>query len=117
MKTKGQAGNQQTRDDTGGREGHGHEYLVEATIGGEYDARSGTLFDFVRLTGGLDDSLQPWAYRHLDADTDEFNDVPSTGENIVGRLWPKLNPKLANRLTRLRLWETPNNRFTLRNEI
>jgi 6-pyruvoyltetrahydropterin/6-carboxytetrahydropterin synthase len=97
--------------------GHGHEYVVEATIGGKYDERSGTLFDFVKLNDGLRRSLEPWAYRHLDEDTDDFKDAPSTGENIVSKLWSKLNPLLDNRLERLRLWETPNNRFTLRREL
>ena len=29
--------------------GHGHRYLTEATIGGTYDERSGTLYDFATL--------------------------------------------------------------------
>ena len=33
--------------------GHGHLYLVEATIGGNYDERSGTLYDFVAFQKAL----------------------------------------------------------------
>jgi hypothetical protein len=40
--------------------------------------------------------------------------MPSTGENIVRILWPKVDAGVQHRLTRLRLWETQNNRFTLR---
>ena len=54
---------------------------------------------------------------HLDLETDEFRAKPSTGENIVRALWPKMNAQLSDRLVRLRLWETPNNRFTLRREF
>ena len=97
--------------------GHGHEYQVEATIGGAYDERSGTMFDLVRFNKALADILKPWAYKHLDMDTDDFKDSPSTGENIVAKLWPRLDPALDGRLVRLRLWETPNNRFTLRQGI
>ena len=43
-----------------------------------------------------------------------FESQPSTGENIVRALWPKFDAQLDQRLVRLRLWETPNNRFTLR---
>ena len=95
-------------------EGHGHEYKVEATIGGEYDKRSGTLYDFVAFTDSLKRSLDPWAFKHLDRETEDFRTVPSTGENIIDRLWARLDPMLDRRLLRLRLWETPNNRFTLR---
>ena len=94
--------------------GHGHGYLTEATEGGEYDVRSGTLCDFVALKNGIAESLDPWRDRHLDLETEDFRDTPSTGENIVRALWPKIDNRLGQRLVRLRLWETANNRFTLR---
>jgi 6-pyruvoyltetrahydropterin/6-carboxytetrahydropterin synthase len=94
--------------------GHGHRYLTEATIGGQYDPRSGTLYDFLSLCRGTEKALAPWQDKHLDLETDEFSAQPSTGENIVRELWPKFAAELDDRLVRLRLWETPNNRFTLR---
>ncbi len=94
--------------------GHGHRYLTEATLGGEYDERSGTLYDFTALLNGVEEALRPWHNKHLDLETEEFREKPSTGENIVRALWPKVNARLNDRLVRLRLWETPNNRFTLR---
>jgi len=94
--------------------GHGHRYRTEATIGGDYDERSGTLYSFTRFATGIEAALQPWQDKHLDRETEEFRDKPSTGENIVRALWPKVNSQLDDRLVRLRLWETPNNRFTLR---
>ncbi len=94
--------------------GHGHRYLVEATIDGSYDERSGTLYDFLAFGDGIDRALAPWQDKHLDLETEEFREKPSTGENIVRALWPKCNARLDDRLIRLRLWETPNNRFTLR---
>jgi len=94
--------------------GHGHRYVTEATIGGEYDKRSGKLYDFVAFRKAIEESLEPWRDRHLDLETDDFRDVPSTGENIVRALWPKIDNRLKQQLVRLRLWETANNRFTLR---
>jgi len=94
--------------------GHGHTYLTEATIGGDYDKRSGTIFSFIDFANGIEAALQPWQNRHLDRETKEFRERPSTGENIVRVLWPKLNTPLEDKLVRLRLWETANNRFTLR---
>lgn len=94
--------------------GHGHGYLTEATVGGEYDLRSGTLYDFLALKSAIEESLEPWRDRHLDLETEDFQDTPSTGENIVRALWPKIDNRIGQRLVRLRLWETANNRFTLR---
>ena len=94
--------------------GHGHRYVAEATIGGKYDERSGALANFEELRNALKQSLAPWRDKHLDLETEEFRDQPSTGENIVRALWPRLDDALQQRLLRLRLWETANNRFTLR---
>jgi 6-pyruvoyltetrahydropterin/6-carboxytetrahydropterin synthase len=94
--------------------GHGHGYLTETTIGGDYDERSGMLYDFVALRKAIQESLEPWQDRHLDLETEDFRNAPSTGENIVRALWPKIDNRLNHQLIRLRLWETANNRFTLR---
>ena len=94
--------------------GHGHRYLTETTIGGEYNARSGTLCDLVAFQKAIEESLEPWRNRHLDLETEDFRNAPSTGENIVRTLWPKIDSRANQQLVRLRLWETANNRFTLR---
>ncbi len=94
--------------------GHGHLYLSVSTIGGKLDERSGTLCNFEEFQSALLQSVASWDNRHLDLETKEFRRRPSTGENIVQTLWEKTNPLVWNRLERLRLWETANNRFTLR---
>lgn len=94
--------------------GHGHRYLTEATIGGSYDERSGALMDFAAFQTAIAEAVQPWQDKHLDLELEEFRDKPSTGENIVQALWPRFDSRLDGRLVRLRLWETANNRFTLR---
>jgi 6-pyruvoyltetrahydropterin/6-carboxytetrahydropterin synthase len=94
--------------------GHGHRYLTETTIGGEYDSRSGTLYDFVAFRKAIEESIEPWRDRHLDLETKDFRETPSTGENIVRALWPKIDSRVNQQVVRLRLWETTNNRFTLR---
>ena len=94
--------------------GHGHLYLTEATIGGAFDERSGTLWDFGAFQKGIAEALEPWQNKHLNLELEEFRESPSTGENIVQALWPRFDSRLNGRLVRLRLWETANNRFTLR---
>ena len=96
------------------RNGHGHGYLTETTIAGEYDEQSGTLYDFLAFRKAIEEALQPWQDRHLDLETEDFRDAPSTGENIVRALWSKIDNRLGQQNVRLRLWETVNNRFTLR---
>ena len=94
--------------------GHGHLYGTEATIGGPFDERSGTLMDFAAFQSAVEEAVRPWRDKHLDLEMEEFRDKPSTGENIVQALWPRFDSRLGGRLIRLRLWETANNRFTLR---
>jgi 6-pyruvoyltetrahydropterin/6-carboxytetrahydropterin synthase len=94
--------------------GHGHLYLTEATIGGQLDERSGALASFDWLQDGIAAALEPWQNKHLDLEMEAFRHRTSTGENIVQSLWPQFDSRLGGRLVRLRLWETPNNRFTLR---
>jgi 6-pyruvoyltetrahydropterin/6-carboxytetrahydropterin synthase len=94
--------------------GHGHRYLAEATVGGPFDERSGALMDFGAFETAMSEGVRPWDNKHLDLETEEFKNKPSTGENIVQALWPGFDSRLDGRLVRLRLWETANNRFTLR---
>jgi 6-pyruvoyltetrahydropterin/6-carboxytetrahydropterin synthase len=94
--------------------GHGHLYVAEATVGGSYDRRSGTVYDSGVVQSAMKDSLAPWRDRHLDLETEDFRETPSTGENIVRALWSKIDNRVTQQLVRLRLWETANNRFTLR---
>jgi len=94
--------------------GHGHRYVVESTIGDEYDERSGTLVHLEEFRSALRQAIKPWRDKHLDLETKEFHERSSTGENIVRVLWPKIDSAVQRRLMRLRLWETENNRFTLR---
>jgi 6-pyruvoyltetrahydropterin/6-carboxytetrahydropterin synthase len=112
--TLSDAGNSKLYGKCNNPRGHGHSYLTEATVGGEYDSRSGTLYDFAALKNAMTESLEQWRDRHLDLETEDFRDTPSTGENIVRALWPKIDNRVNQQLVRLRLWETNNNRFTLR---
>ena len=94
--------------------GHGHLYCVEMLLGGELEQRTGTLYDLMDIYSRLKKNLSEYDYRHLDLESDEFKDCPSTGENIVTAIWEKLDREFNKQVQRLRLWETNNNRFSLR---
>ncbi len=94
--------------------GHGHRYIVETSFDGETDSKTGMLYPLNKVLNQSKAVLADWDYKHLDADTNEFTECPSTGENIIQALWSKFVQRVNFPLYRLRLWETPNNRFTLR---
>ena len=93
---------------------HGHRYVAEASATGQIDEESGTIFNYADCKAGMHQALSVYDLRHLDLETEDFTDQPSTGENIVSALWPRINSAFGRKLARLRLWETANNRFTLR---
>ena len=77
---------------------------------------------------GIGPSLARRVYRELGVTSIEelraaaqdgrLAELPGLGEksaeNIVQALWPRFDSRLDGRLVRLRLWETVNNKFTLR---
>jgi 6-pyruvoyltetrahydropterin/6-carboxytetrahydropterin synthase len=97
--------------------GHGHKYKVEMVLDGILDERNGVIYNLSDVTYRLKEILGEWNYKHLDLETDDFKNTISTGENIVSVLWNKLNYEFNKKLARLSLWETPNNRFSIRRSI
>jgi 6-pyruvoyltetrahydropterin/6-carboxytetrahydropterin synthase len=93
--------------------GHGHNYVLEVTIKGEVDPRTGMITDLAIL----DQTIQKQVYarfdhKHLNLDTPEFENLNPTSENFVKVLWDILEPNLTPvKLHHLRLKETPKNYF------
>jgi 6-pyruvoyltetrahydropterin/6-carboxytetrahydropterin synthase len=96
--------------------GHGHEYVIECALDGKLDEMNGTLFPLPKFEQLLQGVVADWNYKHLDAEIPYFADHPSTGENILHGLWEKGKAAFGREPFRMRLWETPNNRFTIRRE-
>jgi 6-pyruvoyltetrahydropterin/6-carboxytetrahydropterin synthase len=93
--------------------GHGHRYLTETTIGGEYNARSGTLYDFAAFQKAIEESLEPWRIDIWIWKRKIF-ETPFNRRKHRPHTLPKIDNRLNQQLVRLRLWETANNQFTLR---
>ncbi|MGH8015211.1 MAG: 6-carboxytetrahydropterin synthase [Candidatus Zixiibacteriota bacterium] len=98
-------------------QGHGHRYDVECVVTGQLDETSGALQCLEEMQRELDTSLARWNYKHLDLETDDFIERPSTGENIVQVLWDRLSDAMAAELWGLRLWETESNLFEIQKEL
>ena len=97
-------------------EGHGHNYDVECVVTGEPDESSGAMYSLVEFQTGLDKVLSRWHFKHLDLETEEFANRPSTGENIVSVLWQKLTETLSAELWSVSLWETESNLFQIQRD-
>ena len=97
--------------------GHGHTYKVEILLSGEYDEKNGTIYNLIEVENKLKNCLAKYDYKHLNLETNEFKQLIPTGENIAVVLWEELQEMFDGNLERLSLWETPNNRFTIRENI
>ena len=94
------------------RNGHGHNYTLEVTVAGEPDPVTGFVVDLKWLKGVMESEvLAAYDHKHLNLDVPEFkHDLPTT-ENIAIAVWKRLEPVVTAasgaRLSRIRVYETP----------
>jgi 6-pyruvoyltetrahydropterin/6-carboxytetrahydropterin synthase len=88
---------------------HGHNYVLEVTLRGPVDLRTGMVIDLVELKRVVDEAVVS-RLDHADLNQDPLfaaGAIPTT-ENLVRAIWDLLVPKLgADRLYHLRLAEDP----------
>ncbi|MBI3895112.1 MAG: 6-carboxytetrahydropterin synthase [Acidobacteria bacterium] len=89
--------------------GHGHNYVLEVTVRGEIDPRSGMVLDLKQLKEVMaQEVLNVLDHRFLNEEVPAFRHAIPTTENIAVEIWRMLAPKLyLGRLHRIRLYETP----------
>jgi len=69
---------------------HGHNYLLEVTVGGEVDPKTGmviNLFDLKRVLLGV---IEEFDHKNLNLDMPYFHSQVPTSENLARVLWTKL---------------------------
>jgi 6-pyruvoyltetrahydropterin/6-carboxytetrahydropterin synthase len=90
---------------------HGHNYVLEVSVHGEVDPRTGYVVDLGALRDVVErEVVDVMDHRNLNLDVPFMQGVNPTSENIVVQCWRVLEPHVAPaRLARLRLWETENN--------
>ncbi len=93
--------------------GHGHNYVLEVTVKGDVDAKTGLVAGLNLLDDVVEKQVYSrFDYKHLNLDTPEFETLNPTSENFVKVLWDVIEPHLQPViLHRLRLRETPKNHF------
>ena len=91
--------------------GHGHTYVLEVSVTGPVEARTGYVIDLGALKRVVEEHVVGrMDHRSLNADVAFPRGINPTAENIISACWRELEPRVRpGRLTRLRLWETPNN--------
>ena len=89
--------------------GHGHNYTVEVTVGGEVDSTTGMVMDLKELKKVLEkEVLDLMDHRFLNKEVPAFSTTIPTTENIAVEIWKMIAPKLEfGKLHRVRLYETP----------
>ena len=90
---------------------HGHNYLLEVSVTGEIDPRTGYVIDLAKLRDLVERELVDHIdHKNLNLDVPFMSGTNPTTENLVVACWRILETRVApGRLARLRLWETENN--------
>ena len=93
--------------------GHGHNYLVDVTVRGSIDERTGMVCDLSALQCLVDDLVvEPFDHTNLNLDIPYFSKCVPTAENIALHIADRLKKPIkaigAN-LHKIRLQESPNN--------
>lgn len=106
--------NQQVFGRCANRNGHGHNYALEVTLAGQPDAVTGFVVDLKWLKDVIErEVLEAWDHRHLNLEVEEFapGKLMPTTENLAIAAWQRLEPVIDNaggaRLSRIRIYETP----------
>jgi 6-pyruvoyltetrahydropterin/6-carboxytetrahydropterin synthase len=90
---------------------HGHNYTLDVSVTGSIDPRTGYVIDLGALKVIVErEVISKVDHRNFNIEVDFMSGLISTTENIVVAMWGVLEPAIRPaRLTRLVLWETPNN--------
>ena len=86
--------------------GHGHNYLLEATVSGKVDQKTGMAINIGIVKVALKDVVREFDHKNLNVDTSYFREKIPTTENLAILLYELLAKRLEGiRLKKLRLYE------------
>lgn len=112
LATKSEQENQQLFGRWASRWGHGHNYVVEATVAGQIDGASGMVVNIVDVDKVLKAHVvSPLADKHLSYQVPFFAGTPPTLENIARFVADQFALHFhdpAAKLSRVIVWEAPN---------
>lgn len=85
---------------------HGHNYMLEVTVAGEVDPKTGMVINLFDLKRVLLEMIEEFDHKNFNLDMPYFTSRIPTSENIARVLWSKLEsqPDIGT-LHQIRLWE------------
>jgi 6-pyruvoyltetrahydropterin/6-carboxytetrahydropterin synthase len=95
--------------------GHGHNYVLEVTVGGSLDPETGMIADLKWVKEVMDRYVVDHVdHRNLNQDVAFLQGVVPTAENLARAFWDRLIGPISERATlvRVRIQETENNAAT-----
>jgi 6-pyruvoyltetrahydropterin/6-carboxytetrahydropterin synthase len=100
------------------RHGHGHNYVIEASVRGDVDPASGYLIDMKDLKGVLQRTvIDDVDHRHLNLEVPWLAGINPTAENLARVFFERVAPELPEgvELVALTVHETERNSATFSN--
>ena len=92
--------------------GHGHNYVLEVTVSGEVDSKTGMICSIDDLDRIISERVvDRYDHRNLNEDIAEFAGRATTSENVSIEIFSRLEGALPAQLERVRLYETARNLF------
>lgn len=98
--------------------GHGHNYILEVTVRGWPDERTGMILNLTELKEAVESSVIRWVdHKHLNHDVPWLENIIPTAEMLVIAFWRRLEAALPpGLLYEVKLYETENNIAVYRGE-
>jgi len=91
---------------------HGHNYILEVSVRGEVEQKTGYVLDLARLKEIVGrEVIDKVDHRNLNLDVDFMRGIIPTTENLAVGIWKIVVQAIAPaQLVLIRLWESENNR-------
>jgi len=104
--------NQRTYGKCNNPHGHGHNYALEVTVGGQVDGATGMICNLLELDQFVEQNvLEPFGHEHLNV-LPRFQGLVPTTENLCVEIYDILKSGLeAAEVEKVRLEETSQNSF------
>ena len=98
--------------------GHGHNYVLEVTVRGTPDPRTGMVLNLVVLKQAMNEQIIAWVdHKHLNHDVSWLEGCIPTTEVLTIKFWERLERALPSGLLyEVKLLETENNSASYRGE-
>ena len=90
---------------------HGHNYTLDVSVSGPVDETTGYVVDLRHIKRVVErEVIDKVDHKNFNLEVDFMRGVIPTTENIVVAMWRVIEPAMRPaKLTKLVLWETPNN--------